>query len=146
MRSFVRMSIAVVFSCLKNWYNKSSTQAVSIGTKQYLAMFNAMMSTYSSSASKYFCLRISKYIFMEYLLSSRVVKPLRYRSTSSHFPWLTRSSKCCILKRKPDSCSNLQENNNEYFCQHPHRTATSSQSEHASRSGSGILFQASHLS
>lgn len=63
---------------------------------------------YLSKASRYFCFRISKKIFMEYLLSSTFVKPDKYFSTSSHSPFVTISSKYLMLKKNPDSCSNLK--------------------------------------
>lgn len=46
---------------------------------------------------------------MEYLLSSTLVKPERYLSISSHSPASAFSSKCFILKKNPDSCSNLRQ-------------------------------------
>lgn len=64
--------------------------------------------THLSRASKYFCFLISKKIFIEYRLSSTFVNPHKYRSTSSHSPAWTWSSKCFILKKNPDSCSNLK--------------------------------------
>uniref|UniRef100_A0A2P2LW22 Uncharacterized protein n=1 Tax=Rhizophora mucronata TaxID=61149 RepID=A0A2P2LW22_RHIMU len=44
---------------------------------------------------------------MEYRLSSTLVNPERYFSTSSHSPFVTISSKYLMLKKNPDSCSNL---------------------------------------
>ena len=67
--------------------------------------------TYLSSASRYFCFRISKKIFIEYLLSSTFVNPDRYFSTSSHSPFVTASSKYRMLKKNPDSFSNLHSPN-----------------------------------
>lgn len=64
---------------------------------------------YLSNASRYFCLRISKKTFIEYRLSSTLVNPKRYRSTSSQFPPSTNSSKYFRLKNNPDSCSSLIE-------------------------------------
>lgn len=63
--------------------------------------------TYLSNASRYFCFLISKNIFIEYRLSSTLVKPERYFSTSSQFPLCTSSSKYFMLKKNPDSCSSL---------------------------------------
>ena len=65
------------------------------------------MQAYLSNASRYFCFRISKNIFIEYRLSSTLVKPERYFSTSSQLPLCTSSSKYFMLKKNPDSCSSL---------------------------------------
>jgi hypothetical protein len=68
--------------------------------------------TYLSKASRYFCFRISKKIFIECRLSSSLVNPERYFSTSSQFPLSTSSSKYLRLKKNPDSCSSLLKNKN----------------------------------
>ena len=65
------------------------------------------LQAYLSNASRYFCFRISKNIFIEYRLSSTLVKPERYFSTSSQLPLCTSSSKYFMLKKNPDSCSSL---------------------------------------
>ena len=65
------------------------------------------LQAYLSKASRYFCFLISKNIFIEYRLSSTLVKPDRYFSTSSQFPLCTSSSKYFMLKKNPDSCSSL---------------------------------------
>lgn len=67
--------------------------------------------TYRSRASRYFCFLISKKIFIEYRLSSTLVKPERYFSTSSHSPSKAFSSKYFKLKKYPDSCSSLHNKN-----------------------------------
>lgn len=70
---------------------------------------NELEETYLSKASRYFCFLISKKIFIEYLLSSTFVNPDKYFSTSSHSPFVTISSKYLMLKKKPESCSNLNK-------------------------------------
>lgn len=62
---------------------------------------------YLSNASRYFCLRISKYVFLEKRLPSTLVKPERYCSASSNCPPRTRSWKYFMLKNSPDSFSSL---------------------------------------
>lgn len=73
----------------------------------YSIRWNTKKKTYRSRASKYFCFLISKNIFIEYLLSSTLVNPDKYFSTSSHSPAWTFSSKYFMLKKNPDSCSSL---------------------------------------
>lgn len=70
--------------------------------------------TLLNNAPRYFCLRISKKIYREWLLSCNLGNPERYFSISSQWPLVTSSSKYLTLKNNPVSCSSLANNWNEY--------------------------------
>uniref|UniRef100_A0A7C9EJQ7 Uncharacterized protein n=1 Tax=Opuntia streptacantha TaxID=393608 RepID=A0A7C9EJQ7_OPUST len=94
-----------VRSCVISLY--SSSLNVENTFKSVTSISTAFALSCRSRASRYFCFLISKNIFIEYLLSSTLVNPDKYFSTSSHSPAWTFSSKYFMLKRNPDSCSSL---------------------------------------
>jgi hypothetical protein len=117
-KSFTSISTAFALSCLSIYFYNLICNAKphmnqkieSIKTYKYRERERERERErlkYLSRASRYFCFLISKKIFMEYRLSSTLVNPERYLSTSSHSPAKACSSKYFMLKKNPDSCSSL---------------------------------------
>ena len=117
-KSLTKISTAFARSRLHYYYFCNQVSKVATNFERHFQVvteqnskvdINELEETYLSKASRYFCFLISKKIFIEYLLSSTFVNPDKYFSTSSHSPFVTISSKYLMLKKKPESCSNLNK-------------------------------------